>query len=339
MPPVEIQSHPLDDTRPFRRRGFTLIELLVVIAIIAILIALLLPAVQQAREAARRAQCKNNLKQMGLAMHNYLEAYSSFPPTGCYAPGVSQKSWSAQARLLPFLDQANLRNLIDWGQNYELQGNVTRVRVPAFLCPSEINDRGRPDGAIFHYPINYAVNVGFWFIFDRNTGQAGNGATHPNARIRDAHFTDGMSNTLGAAEVKAWNPYFREGGNPAALGAPPPATPAAVAAYGGDFKRDSGHTEWVDGHAHQTGFTTTFGPNTFVPYTNGGESFDIDFTSRREYNTGAVTYAVVTARSYHVGIVHVLLMDGSARSVSENINLQTWRNLGSRNDGQVLGEF
>src|SRR3954454_21148910 len=99
-----------------RVRGFTLIELLVVIAIIAVLVALLLPAVQQAREAARRVQCKNNLKQMGLALHNYLDVYTCFPPLGCYpAAAVGQwKTFSAQARLLPYLEQANLQNLIDW---------------------------------------------------------------------------------------------------------------------------------------------------------------------------------------------------------------------------------
>ncbi|MGH7202751.1 MAG: DUF1559 domain-containing protein, partial [Planctomycetaceae bacterium] len=314
----------------------------------AILIALILPAVQQAREAARRTQCRNNLHQIGLALHNYLDVQRSFPPSGCYPPPpLVWKNWSAQARLLPYIDQAGLQNLIDWSRPYGEQPNVAKFRVPIYLCPSEINDRSRLDPSpnfpnFTHYPLSYAMNVGTWFVFDRNTGRGGDGATHPNGRIGPQHFTDGMSNTLGFAEVKAWNPYLRNGGNPSTLGVPIPDDPADVAALGGDFKSNSGHTEWVDGHAHQSGFTTTFTPNTIVPYENGGTVHDINFTSCRESLDGCetgVTYAVITSRSYHEGTVHVLLMDGAVRSVSENLDLQLWRNLGSRNDGQVIGEF
>ncbi|MCA9156639.1 MAG: DUF1559 domain-containing protein, partial [Planctomycetales bacterium] len=109
------------------RKGFTLIELLVVIAIIAILVALLLPAVQAAREAARRTQCKNNLRQISLALHNYQDIHSCFPSIGCY-PAASVGKWktfSAQARLLPYLEQANLQNLIDWSRPYDVQPAVT----------------------------------------------------------------------------------------------------------------------------------------------------------------------------------------------------------------------
>src|SRR4051812_12895219 len=111
-----------------RSRAFTLIELLVVIAIIAILIALLLPAVQQAREAARRSQCKNNLKQFGLALHNYHDSYNCFPPASCLRIGVTFEGWSAQARLLAFLDQANLQNLINYSAEFDTQPNVTKVK-------------------------------------------------------------------------------------------------------------------------------------------------------------------------------------------------------------------
>ena len=327
----------------FRQNGFTLIELLVVIAIIAILIALLLPAVQQAREAARRTQCRNNLKQIGLAMHNYLDVHSQFPPSGCYptAAAGSFKSWSAHAYLLPFLERANLQNLIDWSLPYGAQGNVTETRVSSYLCPNEIRDKSRPDGSINHYPLNYAFNMGTWFVYDRASGHGGNGISLPNARLDTADALDGTSNTLAAAEVKGWQPYFRNGGTPSSPGAPMPVDAAAVAAYGGDFKSNSGHTEWVDGHVHQTGFTTTFPPNTVVPYSTGGEDYDIDFTSCRESWAGCSgpTYAVVTSRSYHEGIVHVLLLDGSSRSVSENIDRNVWMWLGDRNDGNSIGEF
>lgn len=321
-----------------------MIELLVVIAIIAILIALLLPAVQQAREAARRMSCKNNLKQLGLAMHNYHDLYTGFPPAACY-PGDNTtvlKTWSAQARLLPLIDQANLQDLIDWSLTYELQPNVTKTRVPVFVCPSEVNDRARPDGALIHYPLSYGANHGTWFVFQRGTNQGGNGAFTPNRSIKTRDFTDGTSNTFAMLEVKAWNPYFRNGENPASLNAPMPTNPAGVSALGGDFKSNSGHTEWVDGHVHQTGVTATFTPNTLVPYSTGGTDYDIDLTTCREALAGCtsgITYAVVTSRSYHTGIVNALLVDGSVHSISENIDLQTYRNLGQRNDGQVVGAF
>jgi hypothetical protein len=109
------------------------------------------------------------------------------------------------------------------------------------------------------------------------------------------------------------------------------------------WSAENGHTEWVSGNTIHTGFTTTFTPNTQVPHTVGGITYDIDATSKREAAAGVcdgvTTYAVVTSRSYHTGIVHSMLMDGSVRSISSNIDLTTWRNLGQRSDGQVLGEF
>ena len=328
----------LCDSRLRRSRGFTLIELLVVIAIIAILIALLLPAVQQAREAARRSQCKNNLKQIGLAMHNYLDTYNCFPPSGCFRAGQTSDSFSVHARLLPQLEQANLQDLINFNISYASQPQVTEFRVPPYLCPSDVKDQARPDGALTHYPVSYGFNNGSWMVFNPATGRGGDGAVAPNGNIRDAHFTDGMANTLAASEVKAFTPYLRDGGDPGTTSVP--GDPAAIAGFGGSFKSESGHTEWVDSRVHQTGFTTVFGPNTVVPYTSGGEVFDVDYTSNREGKTiDQITYAAVTSRSYHTGIVNSLLMDGSVHSISENIDLRTWRNLGSRNDGNPVGEF
>ena len=131
--------------------GFTLVELLVVIAVIGILVALLLPAVQAAREAARRMSCTNNLKQICLALHNYHDTYKVFPPSGIYPQAVTADSWSLQARILPFLEQANLQDLIDWNVSYALQTQVAQTRVPTYFCPSDPKDHARPDGAVTHH--------------------------------------------------------------------------------------------------------------------------------------------------------------------------------------------
>lgn len=326
-----------------KRTGFTLIELLVVIAIIAVLISLLLPAVQQAREAARRSQCKNNLKQIGLALHNYLDAMSVFPPSACFGVANTGVTWSAQARILPYLDAANLQNLIDFGQPYNVQPNVAQVRVPTFMCPSEINDRARPPSTptgVTHYPINYAVNRGTWFVWDPATQGSGNGAFGPNTKHTAASYIDGMSNTIGLSEVKAYQALLRGGSGPTTPGAPPPASPSAMLAYGGTLST-TGHTEWVDGKIHECSFSTTFGPNPDIIYNSGGTDYDVNYVSATEQalTSTTVSYGAVMARSFHTGIVNAMMMDGSVRSVSDNISLSVWQALSTRNGGEVIGEF
>jgi prepilin-type N-terminal cleavage/methylation domain-containing protein len=328
------------------RRGFTLIELLVVIGIIAILLGLLLPAVQRGREAANRAKCLNNVHQMGIGLHAYADANQVFPPDGYYPPGTTSDPWSALARLLPFLEEANLQNLINFATSSDSAPiAVTSTRVSLYLCPSELNDHLDAAGA--HWPLNYGVCAGTWFVLDPASGQGGDGAFTASpftalGRIRPTDITDGLSNTLAMAEVKAFTAYLRDSDNPSTLGVPPPATTEGVEAFGasGAFRPIGGHVEWVDSRTNHTGFTTVFTPNTTVPFESGGEVYDIDFTSQREGKSATFpTYAAVTARSYHAGLVNVLLMDGSARPVQNGISLSVWRALGSRAGGEIVGEY
>lgn len=318
--------------------GFTLVELLVVIAIIGILVGLLLPAVQAAREAARRMQCSNNLKQLGLALHNHESATRRLPPLGDYQTAAgSNVYWSLHTRLLPFMEQTNLQNLIDFTRPISAQPQVARVRVPFLLCPSEPNDRERADGPTFvHYPLNYGANAGEWQLI-LPPRAASTGVFPLNRGIKLGEIVDGTSNTLAMAEVKAFTPYLRDGGNPGGAADPMPTSPEQISGFGGEFKTDSGHTEWVDARVHQTGFTTTFPPNTFVPHQVGDRVYDVDFNSMREGRSATLpTYAVVTSRSYHSGGVNVLLMDGSVHFASSSVDAVVWRGLGTRAGGEVV---
>lgn len=322
-----------------RHCGFTLVELLVVIAIIGILVGLLLPAVQAAREAARRMQCSNNVKQLSLALLNRESAYKSLPPLGDYQTSGSTVYWSMQTRLLPFLEQANLQNLIDFDRPIAQQPHVARVRIPYLMCPSEPNDRERQDSPTFvHYPLNYGGNAGEWQIFQPPAGR-GTGVFVVNRSTKLSEVTDGTSNTLVFAEVKAFTPYLRDSGSPATA-IPTPELPDDLLAFGGEFKAESGHTEWVDARVHQTGFTTTFSPNTPVPYAHAGKIYDIDFNSMREGRSNALpTLAAITSRSHHAGLVTVGLLDGSVRTVADSIDRRAWRSLGSRSGGEVTGDY
>ena len=313
--------------------GFTLVELLVVIAIIGVLVGLLLPAVQASREAARRTQCQNNMKQAALALLNYEAAKKSFPPF-CELPRTTTfQPFSAQARLLPYLEQETVARQIDLDVAVPFTANpaVAKMRISTFMCPSEENDRERLTPTLTYYPLNYCLNEGTWFIYDPVSDEVGDGAFAPNRAFQTSQIADGLSHTLALSECKAYQPNLWDSGNPSTLGVAPPATPAELASYFGGTFDFNGHTEWVEGDVHETGFTTTFAPNTEVPYSDGAGIYSVDLTSIRDgESTTSPTYAAVTARSFHPGQVNAAMMDGSVRVVADGVDLVTWRAAGTR---------
>lgn len=326
------------------RKGFTLIELLVVIAIIAILVALLLPAVQQAREAARRSSCKNNLKQLGLALHNYHDVYGCFPigsmlkDNGTGGPSSTNRTtW--MARILPYVEQAALYDLINFNSNVTSgmavwdPDNARGTEIATFRCPSDPGDRaitGRTDYA----PTNYVACIGNTFRTYGDGGTTansshgtyiqGNGtwargvlntgqqdaifSTNSHTRFRD--ITDGTSNTMAAAECLVGANVIADstGDVNICLATDPIST-------------DRGYT-WLRGEPETWTYTTKKTPNS-----------PIDDCVRFSI------FVNTSARSKHTGGVQIVLSDGSTRFVSENINLTIWQNLGDMADGNVLGEY
>jgi len=322
-----------------RRRGFTLIELLVVIAIIAILIALLLPAVQQAREAARRTQCKNNLKQFGLALHNYLDTHSVFP-YGHQVEGstLQRDCWFQQ--VLPFIDQAPRYNQYQQYPTVDpVQGEyIHRMTnkdvvgpVPGASCPSDPNSPGRgANGGTVAFQGNYAVSAGVGqtmtvdfatstiTVTNMNTASTttGTGLFYMNSSTGVKTCIDGSSNTLLMSEgIVRDNNTAAWGGLGGYWGGAPHGSFAFSAA-------EPPNTSVAD-RVYSCKAASTPGAPNFAPC--------------EDRNVGGGRWNF--ARSYHIGGVQATLADGSVSFFSENIDRQTWMKLSMPNDGLTVGEF
>lgn len=333
-----------------RRKGFTLIELLVVIAIIAMLISLLLPAVQMAREAARRTDCKNRLKQLGLAIHNYESTFTSLPPTALIrrlTDDTLQTGYiGPHARILPFIEQNNVYRGIDVESLYgDLRNRDAVARViPIFLCPSEI----RPEP--FNHAefgliggVNYAFSMGDWYVWlGQNNSPTTRSAFGVNLSRPWAHFTDGLSQTMLLSEVKNYTTVLRDCtlsqiNDPNNVPSPNADPLAVCPEYDGSgcTINHTGHTQWAEVQVPHVGFTTAWPPNKKSPGGPGLVFPDVDILSRRE-RIGGPTFAAITSRSYHPGGVNTAFADGSVKFIGENVSGQVWRALGTVAGGEVV---
>lgn len=332
-----------------RRRGFTLIELLVVIAIIAVLIALLLPAVQQAREAARRSQCKNNLKQMGLALHNFHDTYNRLPPGGAgdqnpfgtmgtSTSGNWGSSWMVY--ILPYVDQANIFN--GWqftGNSGVFNANnialITGKYVPGYYCPSSplpqnctsvtnvgaanyVGISGAVNGLITNYTESRNVTVPTGGII------SGGGVMFPNSQIKLRDLTDGTTNVIAVSEHGDY--IFDNSGNKQDWRASQP--------WGWQIGTNDNCV--VPNYTGQAGDTRSSNTIT-IRYPINQKRGWADNVS----GTGVGSYvgSNTPINSAHTGGVHALLSDGSVRFLSDNMNLSILAALATRDDGQVVGDY
>jgi prepilin-type N-terminal cleavage/methylation domain-containing protein/prepilin-type processing-associated H-X9-DG protein len=332
----------------YRRRGFTLIELLVVIAIIGVLIALLLPAVQAAREAARRAQCVNNLKQLGLAIQNYHDIHGSLPPTALNSSVTVTPDFSMKARLLPFLEQVPAYNALNSAALYNdpMNFSIRILQLSAFLCPSDGNI---PNGTTTVAGISarpgyhsYPNNIGTFATNNQNSydGPAYEMNANFGGTIRLADITDGTSNTAIFSE------YIRGQNIPAADGLFQIYKDTLdLTSTQAPLKQLMTNCSNVPTVASGTPLTASDQYQKGADWLNqncgkgGGYSHIMTPNVKSCYfsNTNASkTFTMVSASSKHPGGVNVAFLDGTVRFVKNTVNAPTWWAIATRSGGEVI---
>lgn len=325
-----------------RTSGFTLIELLVVIAIIAVLVALLLPAVQQAREAARRSQCKNNLKQLGLAVHNYESTYTRFPAgyngTAFPPSPTTHYRWSVLAAITPYLDQSAIFNTLDMNVPlfapaptfavYPQNKAAVATSLGLFLCPSDPAETVTANFGANNYVGCSGSGLNGGVMYE---SQGADGILYANSWKQISSITDGTSSTLCMSETIKGSGASDSLTEPTGIelkrsyrvfngSATTPLTDSVCSSLT-TWRFNRGYS-WADGGAVNGLYSHYYSPNSMTP----------DCTGRSSPGWKA-------ARSWHVGGVHGLLCDGSVRFLSNSVDLTIWRGLATRSGGEILGEF
>jgi prepilin-type N-terminal cleavage/methylation domain-containing protein len=330
-----------------KRKAFTLVELLVVIAIIGVMVGLLLPAVQAAREAARRMQCGNNLKQIGLAMHNYADVHRVFPPVASVSPhSAAPHSTTLFTFMLPFIEQGPLYDQVAavgfgdgvgyWlgsaNPNTVLVRNIfNNVVIPSYRCPSSPFDRtravsGTAQMVATYVPIAGSVNHVSTDRNGHNGGHCSGGGVFPgNATYSFRDIIDGTSNTMIVSEQGMW--IARDQGNRTAF------DPSGPWMGTKNHRLPNGNGTWsaTGGHASNPS-NTDMRAYAFTTVRQGPNPRNlVNFQQANVCNTPLA--------SAHPGGVQALLGDASVRFINDSIELLTLYNLSDRNDGNVLGEF